>query len=94
MDEDQFYMGIALSILERYSGSSFPNPTVVCLVVESNKNLKDSNVISFGVTAKGGRPHAEHTAISKVNFKGNKYLNYFHRPRLFYTQSLYTRRES
>ena len=74
MDDDQFYMGIALSILEKYNGSSFPNPTVVCLVVESNNNLKDSNIISFGITDKGGRPHAEFKAISKVNFKVNKYL--------------------
>jgi len=77
VDDDQFYMGIALSILERYNGSSFPNPTVVCLVVESDKNLKDSNVISFGITGKGGRPHAEHAAISKVNFKVNKYYRLY-----------------
>ncbi len=77
MDDDQFYMGIALSILEKYNGSSFPNPTVVCLIVESNKNLKDSNIVSFGITDRGGRPHAEFKAISKVNFKVNKYYRLY-----------------
>ena len=37
---DQFYMNIACSILERSIGSSFPNPTVICLIVRAIKNLK------------------------------------------------------
>ncbi len=77
MDNDQFYMEIALSILERYIGTSFPNPTVVALIVESDKDFKNSKIISFGITQSNGRPHAEFNAINKVNFKANKYYKLY-----------------
>ena len=59
-------MEIALSILERYIGTSFPNPTVVALIVESDKDFKNSKIISFGITQSNGRPHAEANAILKT----------------------------
>ena len=40
-------------------GKTFPNPSVGCLIVKNNK------IISQGVTASAGRPHAEEIALKK-----------------------------
>ena len=77
MINDQFYMNIACSILERSIGSSFPNPTVICLIVESDKEFKKNEIVSFGITNKSGRPHAESIAINKTKFIDNKYYTLY-----------------
>ena len=65
-------MKIAYSILQKSIGTSFPNPTVVSLIVESNKEYTINEIRSFGITEKGGRPHAEKIAIENLKFKNNK----------------------
>lgn len=70
-------MKIACSILERAIGSSFPNPTVASLIIESDKNYMNNQIKSFGITNKGGRPHAEYNAISKTNFLENKFYTIY-----------------
>ncbi len=65
-------MQIVYSILQRSIGTSFPNPTVVSLIVESDKKYINNEIKSFGITNKGGRPHAESIAIENLKFKSNK----------------------
>jgi len=59
---DERLMGAALSFGRRNLGTTFPNPTVGALVVRSSDH--DQPVIcGRGVTARGGRPHAEAEAL-------------------------------
>eukprot|EP01031_Cornospumella_fuschlensis_P000658 gene658-biopygen561 len=52
---------IALSLT--HVGRTGPNPSVGCLIV------KDGEVVGRGVTALGGRPHAEPQAIAEAGEK-------------------------
>ena len=53
-------MSMALSLGRRGLGQTWPNPSVGCVLV------KDGLVIGRGVTAKGGRPHAEDLALRQA----------------------------
>jgi diaminohydroxyphosphoribosylaminopyrimidine deaminase/5-amino-6-(5-phosphoribosylamino)uracil reductase len=53
----------ALALAEEGLGQVAPNPSVACLIV------KEGNIISQGVTAKGGRPHAETQALTQAGDK-------------------------
>ena len=57
---------LAHKLAKNKFGQTFPNPTVGCIIV------KNSKIISKGVTSKSGRPHAEEIAITKAgdNSKG------------------------
>lgn len=55
--EDQRWMQAAISLSLRGRGLTAPNPNVGCVIV------KDGKVIGRGVTAAGGRPHAEAQAL-------------------------------
>ena len=55
--EDIRLMRSALSISKRGLGQVWPNPSVGCIIV------KDGVVLGRGVTAAGGRPHAEAAAL-------------------------------
>lgn len=57
MDSDRMFMGRALEIAARQSGRTGENPAVGCVVVKSGQ------IIAQGVTADGGRPHAETKAL-------------------------------
>ena len=57
------FLNKAHSLAKRKFGSTFPNPAVGCIIVNKNK------IISSGVTASEGRPHAEEIALKKA---GNK----------------------
>lgn len=57
---DQKYMQIALNLARRAVGTTYPNPSVACVIV------KDYKIIATGVTAPGGRPHAEKIALDKA----------------------------
>ncbi len=59
---DNYWMSIALSFARRSLGRTNENPPVGCVIVS-----KDNNLVSFGSTQKGGRPHAEIDAIDKAN---------------------------
>ena len=54
------FMALALNLAKRNLGLTAPNPVVGCVIV------KDGEIISTGVTAVSGRPHAEKIAIDKV----------------------------
>ena len=69
---DKTYINISLFYLKKILGSSFPNPPVFSILVESNKSFKDNRIISFGFTSFTGRPHAESNAIENVKFRKNK----------------------
>lgn len=56
-ENDLHYMDYALRLGRRHLGQTGPNPSVGCVIV------KDGRVLGLGVTAKGGRPHAETQAL-------------------------------
>ena len=77
MDLDTKYIGVALFLLKKIIGRTFPNPPVVSLVVQSNKNFKENKIINFGFTNIGGRPHAEAEALKGIKYESNlKYTLY------------------
>lgn len=51
-------MRLALTLAERGLGRTWPNPSVGCVIV------KDGAIIGRGMTAPGGRPHAETEALA------------------------------
>lgn len=51
------YMRYALRLAHRHLGLTAPNPTVGCVLV------RDGHVVGVGITAIGGRPHAEKIAL-------------------------------
>ena len=66
-------MNIAIKLAEKGVASSFPNPSVGCVIVECDKkSYKNDKIVGYGFTGKGGRPHAEAIAVNRVSFKKNK----------------------
>ncbi len=61
--EDIAHMRAALALARRGQGATWPNPSVGCVVV------KDNRVVGRGVTATGGRPHAEPQALQMAGDK-------------------------
>tara|TARA_Y100001970_G_scaffold280264_1_gene388960 strand:- start:730 stop:1815 length:1086 start_codon:yes stop_codon:yes gene_type:complete len=61
------YLFRAHLLAKRNFGRTFPNPSVGCLIVKNNK------IISKGITASAGRPHAEEIALKNAgkNSKGS-----------------------
>lgn len=55
------YMKTALLLAKRGVGIVAPNPSVGCVIV------KNDQIIASGVTAQGGRPHAETIALAKAD---------------------------
>ncbi len=60
---DKKFMSYAINLSKKNLGITAPNPCVGCVIV------KNSEIISTGVTQKNGRPHAEKNAIDKINNK-------------------------
>jgi diaminohydroxyphosphoribosylaminopyrimidine deaminase/5-amino-6-(5-phosphoribosylamino)uracil reductase len=58
---DERLMEAALSLGRKNLGQTFPNPAVGALVVRPDR--KQPLIVSRGVTARGGRPHAEAEAL-------------------------------
>lgn len=58
--EDERFMAAAIRLSRTHLGLTSTNPSVGCLVV------KDGVVIGRGVTALGGRPHAEPQALAEA----------------------------
>jgi diaminohydroxyphosphoribosylaminopyrimidine deaminase/5-amino-6-(5-phosphoribosylamino)uracil reductase len=54
-------MGEALALGEHARGQSAPNPNVGCVIVSSS-----GRVLGKGMTAHGGRPHAEQVALEQA----------------------------
>ena len=57
------YMRTALQLAQRNLGITWPNPSVGALIV------RDGQIIAQGITAKGGRPHAETQALKDAGEK-------------------------
>ena len=57
---DTEHMRAALALARRGLGNTWPNPTVGCVLV------RDGRVVGRGVTAPGGRPHAETVALAQA----------------------------
>lgn len=55
---DADHMRAALALARRGLGSTWPNPSVGCVLVQ------DGRVVGRGTTAPGGRPHAEAVALA------------------------------
>ncbi len=58
MAADTAHMQAALGLARRGLGVSWPNPNVGCVLV------REGRVVGRGVTASGGRPHAETVALA------------------------------
>ena len=58
--DDTRYMRLALSLGRRGQGLVAPNPAVGCVIV------RDGRIVGRGVTAPGGRPHAEVVALGQA----------------------------
>lgn len=56
--QDLTHMRAALALARRGLGTTWPNPSVGCVIVQANR------VVGRGHTAPGGRPHAEPTALA------------------------------
>ena len=67
-------MSIAIDLAKKASGFTFPNPPVGCVIVEYDKDFKNSQIISVGNTQINGRPHAEELALSDINFKKKRIM--------------------
>ena len=55
---DSSYMEYALNLANSKLGLVSPNPSVGCVIV------KNDIIVGIGITANGGRPHAETQAIA------------------------------
>src|SRR5947209_14328323 len=59
------HMQAALALARRGLGTTWPNPSVGCVVVN------DGRVVGRGTTAPGGRPHAEPLALAMAGERAN-----------------------
>src|SRR5580692_6046718 len=59
-EPDLNFMRAALALGRRGLGTTWPNPSVGCVLV------RDGRVVGRGYTGNGGRPHAEPTALSQA----------------------------
>ncbi len=64
------FLNKAHNLAKKKFGSTFPNPVVGCLIVKNNK------IVSTGVTASEGRPHAEEIALRKAGDKAKGSIMY------------------
>ena len=60
MNDDARWMGAAITLATRARGRTWPNPNVGCIIVHQGR------VVGRGVTAEGGRPHAEAVALAQA----------------------------
>lgn len=60
-------MGAAIRLARRHEGLTGTNPSVACVLVRDDG--QGLYVVGSGVTAKGGRPHAEPIALKEAGLK-------------------------
>jgi diaminohydroxyphosphoribosylaminopyrimidine deaminase/5-amino-6-(5-phosphoribosylamino)uracil reductase len=63
-DQDRRTMAAALRLGRRGLGRTWPNPSVACLLVRDGG--AGPRIVGRGVTAPGGRPHAETQALAEA----------------------------
>lgn len=64
MADDSAFMYAALALARRGLGITAPNPSVAALVVD--ERVSPPRMLGRGLTAKGGRPHAEALALAQA----------------------------
>ena len=69
MSDHDRYMAAANRLARRNQGRTATNPSVACLLVGEADNRPA--IIAHGVTAVGGRPHAEPIALERAGEKAN-----------------------
>lgn len=69
-EADRQHMRRAIALARTHVGLTGANPSVGCVLV------KDGEVVGEGVTAEGGRPHAEEQAIEKAGEKARGAVAY------------------
>ena len=72
MDIDKTYINICLFSLKQILGTTFPNPPVFSILLESSKNFIENKIVSHGFTSISGRPHAEANVLNLFKPKKNK----------------------
>lgn len=60
IETDRRHMAAALVLADRGLGRTWPNPSVGCVLV------RDGRIVGRGVTAQGGRPHAETQSLDQA----------------------------
>ena len=68
---DYRFLKIAISLGYRNLGSTWPNPSVGCIVVSNISNKSKSEIVGRGWTQPGGRPHAETVALRQAGDKAH-----------------------
>ncbi len=63
-DLDRRFMAAAITFARRNAGRAWPNPSVGCILVRMDRGFPE--VVGRGVTAAGGRPHAEVLALRQA----------------------------
>jgi diaminohydroxyphosphoribosylaminopyrimidine deaminase / 5-amino-6-(5-phosphoribosylamino)uracil reductase len=61
---DRRFMAAAIALARRGAGRAWPNPAVGCVIVRTERGYPE--VVGRGVTASGGRPHAEVLALREA----------------------------
>ena len=72
--EHQRYLLLAHKYSLEAIGSTYPNPSVGCLIVDYTNNCK-GKLVSVGITGKSGRPHAEEIALKNKWITKKNILN-------------------
>ncbi len=62
--QDQKFLDATLRLARKHQGLTGTNPSVACVVVQHAQ--EGSRIVGSGVTAKGGRPHAEPPALEEA----------------------------
>lgn len=65
--DDERYMAAAIRLARRHDGWTRTNPSVACLIVA--RTASGPQIVGSGVTAIGGRPHAEPLAVAEAGDK-------------------------
>lgn len=67
--QDQRFMAAAIRLARNHEGLTGTNPSVACVLVcddAKNENKAGPYIIGSGITALGGRPHAEPIALAEA----------------------------
>lgn len=59
-EDDRRFMALALALGRRGQGTTWPNPSVGCVIV------REGRIVGRGWTRPGGRPHAEPVALAQA----------------------------
>lgn len=64
---DQQFLRFAISLGKRNEGRTWPNPSVGAVIVSFHNSVPE--IMGTGITAWGGRPHAERSVLEKLGEK-------------------------